>query len=88
MSAILKFLLIAVVIFVAFWMVKFRGRVSFAQTVKNTVAAAKKAAHDIKTAATTPADPASKKGLPVELVACPKCGAYLAVGAACSCGKS
>jgi hypothetical protein len=85
MSAILKFLLIAAVIFVAVWVVKFRGRVSFAQTVKNTMAAAKKSAKDIKAAVKDTAPPSSA---PTKLVACPKCGVYLAEGAACTCGKS
>ncbi|MDX2142799.1 MAG: hypothetical protein SFV19_05555 [Rhodospirillaceae bacterium] len=89
MSAVLKFLLIAAVIFVAFWVVKFRGRVSFAQTVKNTMAAAKKSAQDIKAAIKDPASTSTPTStVPTKLVACPKCGTFLAEGATCTCGKS
>lgn len=80
MGALLKLLLTVLVILVAWWLVKFRGRIS---VLKAAVAAARKAAAG--EAARTGA-PATKGGVPVELVSCPKCGTYNAVGTPCACG--
>ena len=73
MAAILKVLLTVLVILVVFWIVRYRARVS---VLKAAVNAAKKTAEG------------EKKGVPVSLVACPKCGTYNAVGVACSCSPN
>ena len=82
MGALLKILLTLFVILVAYWLIKYRGRVS---VLKSAVKAAKKtAAEAAQNTAATP-DPA-KTAVPVTLVACPKCGTYTTVGKACVCG--
>lgn len=76
MGFIFKILLTALVVLVVWWVVKFRGRMS---VLKAAVQAAKRAAQQAAS------NPASKA--PVVLVACPKCGTYIASGSVCGCAK-
>lgn len=79
MGVLLKFLLTILVFLVVWWVVKFRGRVS---VLKAAIDAAKKVAEDEKARAQAASAP-----VPAKLVACLKCGTYIAAGAACSCEK-
>lgn len=82
MGAILKFLLIIVVIVVAYYMFKFRGRPGILkQRMKAAMDAARKVAEAEQARQSPPTDPK----VPVKLVACPKCGTYVAEGKACTC---
>ncbi len=76
MGFIFKLLLTALIILVVWWVVKFRGRMS---VLKAAVQAAKRAAQQAANA------PTSK--VPVVLVACPKCGTYIATGTVCICAN-
>ncbi|MBL8643620.1 MAG: hypothetical protein JNK21_06790 [Rhodospirillaceae bacterium] len=80
MGAILKLLLTVIVIAVAWYLIKFRGRIG---PFKAAVKAAKKVAEDAQAAAAPTAKPDPQ--MPVKLVACPKCGTYVAQGKACAC---
>jgi hypothetical protein len=78
MSLIFKFLLTALVVLIVWWVIRFRGRMS-------GLKAAFKAAQ--KAAATEAARATGTKGVPVTLLACPKCGTFIAAGTACTCAK-
>jgi hypothetical protein len=88
MGALLKFLLIAAVIVVAYYMYKFRGRPGVLKArMKAAVDAARKVAEDEKTRAAADQAPPKQTNVPVKLVACPKCGTYVAEGKACTCSS-
>jgi hypothetical protein len=88
LGAILKLLLIIAVVVVAYYMYKFRSRPGvFKKSVKAAVEAAKKVAAEEEGRDTPPPPPPPPSGkVPVKLVACPKCGTYVAEGKACTCG--
>jgi hypothetical protein len=75
---IFKVLLTGLVILVVWWVIRFRGRIS---VLKAAMQAAQKVARG-------EAAKASKPSVPVVLVACPKCGTYIAAGTACACGNT
>jgi len=79
MTAILKFVLIAAVILIVWFVFRTRGRINIVDTA---IKAAKKVAQDhTENHAEKSAPPAKIE----DLVKCPKCGSYNPKGRPCSC---
>ena len=87
MFSLIKLLFTIGVIYVVWFAFKYRARIAAAhKTVMEDKAREARAAARAQAAETAARPP----GMPVaqDLVPCPKCGAYVAAGAICSCQKT